>query len=61
MWSKVKAKGMAANPVPMGVFNIDGEVISFERYSECLSEDRNVVIAARMKATSYNGILLIIL
>lgn len=55
MWNKVKAKGLAANPVPLGVYNIDGEAIPFERYDECLNVDCSVIVAARMKATSYNG------
>ena len=58
MWIEAKNNGKAANPLPQGVFSIEGEAIPFYRYGDVLTLDKNVVVSARMNATYYEGKLL---
>ena len=55
LWSDAKSNGKAANPLPQGVFSIEGEAIPFHRYSSVLTLDQSVVVSARMNATHYEG------
>ncbi|KAI8891541.1 hypothetical protein BC833DRAFT_626760 [Globomyces pollinis-pini] len=54
-WKKAKQQGFCANPLPLGLYNVSGELVSFNNYSKVLTDNTSVLISARMQSTNFQG------
>ncbi|KAI8891750.1 hypothetical protein BC833DRAFT_570779 [Globomyces pollinis-pini] len=52
-WKKAKQQGFCANPLPLGLYNVSGELVSFNNYSKVLTDNTSVLISARMQSTNF--------
>jgi hypothetical protein len=53
-WAKAKVENFEPNPLPLGVYGLNDELVSFQDYDTVLHEGADIAVTARIQTSYFN-------